>query len=51
MKVSQRDNRPVIVTFMLAIFVLGMLTGAVITDHAWKARTYETREDQEVATV
>jgi hypothetical protein len=46
-KVSQhrrRDDRPVIVTFMLAIFVLGMLTGAVITDHAWKAKSNETQE-------
>ncbi|WJN62595.1 hypothetical protein [Streptomyces phage phiScoe1] len=41
----KRDNHPVIVTFMLAIFILGMLTGAVITDHAWKAEI-----NQEVTT-
>lgn len=27
----KRDNRPVIVTFAVAIFVLGMLAGAYIT--------------------
>ncbi|MFJ3775262.1 hypothetical protein ACIPX0_26575 [Streptomyces sp. NPDC090075] len=43
----KQDHRPVIVTFVVAVFVLGMLTGALITDHAWKAstQTYETRQD------
>jgi hypothetical protein len=40
----KRDNSPVIVTFMLAVFILGMLSGAVITDHAWKAQTRQTQE-------
>jgi hypothetical protein len=34
----------VIVTFMLAVFILGMLSGALITDHTWKAKTNETQE-------
>jgi hypothetical protein len=41
-----RDNRPTIAVIMLAIFVLGMLTGAVITDHAWKAATNQTSSSQ-----
>ncbi|QPB09882.1 hypothetical protein KGG73_gp48 [Streptomyces phage Sentinel] len=40
----KRDNAPVIVTFMLAVFILGMLSGAVITDHAWKAQINQTQE-------
>jgi hypothetical protein len=40
----KRDNRPVIVTFALAIFILGMLTGAYITDHAHRAQTIEAQE-------
>ncbi|QJD50702.1 membrane protein [Streptomyces phage Issmi] len=41
----RRDNTPVIVTFVVAVFVLGLLSGAVITDHAWKASTRQTQED------
>lgn len=40
----RHDNSPVVVTFMLAIFILGMLSGALITDHAWKAETHRTQE-------
>jgi hypothetical protein len=40
----RRDNTPVIVTFMVAVFVLGLLSGALITDHAWKASTHQTQE-------
>ncbi|ATI18919.1 hypothetical protein SEA_SQUEAKYCLEAN_56 [Streptomyces phage SqueakyClean] len=39
-----RDDRPVIVVILLASFILGMLTGAVITDHAWKAKINQTQE-------
>lgn len=40
----RRDNSPVVVTFMLATFILGMLSGALITDHAWERQVNETRE-------
>ncbi|MDX3525117.1 hypothetical protein P1P75_01300 [Streptomyces sp. ID05-39B] len=39
-----RDERPAIAVFMVAIFILGMLTGALITDHAWKAEINQTEE-------
>jgi hypothetical protein len=40
----KRDNRPVIVTFAVVIFILGMLTGAYITDHANQTHTIEAQE-------
>ncbi|MEU0674509.1 hypothetical protein ABZ330_16750 [Streptomyces sp. NPDC006172] len=50
MKVSRRhrrrDDRPTIVVFLIAAFVLGALNGALITDHAWKTQTSQTQEAQ-----
>ena len=40
----KRDNRPVIVTFAIAIFILGVLAGAYITDHASRPQTIEAQE-------
>lgn len=34
-----------IVVFLIAAFVLGMLNGALITDHAWKTKTDQTQEE------
>jgi hypothetical protein len=33
------------VTFVVAVFVLGLLSGALITDHAWKASTHYAQEE------
>lgn len=39
-----RDPRPVIAVFVTAVFILGMLSGSLITDHAWERQVNETRE-------
>lgn len=47
MKVShrkRRGDRSVIVLFFIAAFILGVLNGALITDHAWKTRLNQHQE-------
>ncbi|AUG87242.1 hypothetical protein KGG77_gp26 [Streptomyces phage Omar] len=39
-----RDDRYPIAVFVIAVFILGCLTGAVITDHAWKTETNQKQE-------